>query len=83
MLKFKVDPERITLGELIDAQEGKLAAMRDMLAHCLVDDAGDYVETEAAMRMVSGLKLSEVKDTVDGFVNQLQGQAVNPPSGGS
>lgn len=82
-LQFQVDAERITLGELIDVQDGQLAAMRDMLAHCLVREDGTYVEYAAAQRVIGDLKLSEVRDTVNQFMEQLQAGAVNPPKDGS
>ncbi len=77
-LRFRIDAERITLEELIDMQSGDLAAMRDVLAHCLTDEAGECVEFEEARRIVGQLKLSEVKATARQFMEQISEGAVNP-----
>ena len=77
-LKFVVDAGRITLDELINMQSGDLRAMRDVLAHCLVDETGEYVEYEEAKRSIGQIKLSEVKSTAAQFVEQLNADAVNP-----
>jgi len=77
-LTFTVDAERITLEELINMQSGDLRAMRDVLAHCLVGENGEFVEYDAAKKTIGQIKLSEVKATAAQFVEQLNSDAVNP-----
>jgi len=77
-LKFVVDADRITLEELINMQSGDLRAMRDVLAHCLMGENGEYIEYEVAKRTIGQIKLSEVKATAAQFVEQLNSDAVNP-----
>jgi len=77
-LKFVVDADRITLEELINMQSGDLRAMRDVLAHCLMGEDGEYIDYEQAKRTIGQIKLSEVKATAAQFVEQLNSDAVNP-----
>jgi hypothetical protein len=81
-LKFKLDPERITLDQIIGMQDGDLRAMRDTLAACLVNGNGEYMEEEAARREIGSLKLSQVQKAATEFVEQVRDTAVNPQSDG-
>jgi hypothetical protein len=48
-IKLRVTAERseeLVLGDLIAAQDGDLKAMRDTLAHFVVNGTGDYMEQE-------------------------------------
>ena len=78
-LQFKVDPERIELGELIDMQDGNIKAMRDLLAHCLTNGNGEFMTDDEARKLVNKLKLSEIKNTVAEFVKQLGDKALPSP----
>jgi hypothetical protein len=82
-LKFKLDPDRITLDQIIGMQDGDLKAMRDTLAACLVNGDGGYMEEEAARREIGSLKLSQVQEAAREFVEQVRDSAVNPQSAAS
>ena len=82
-LRFKLDPDRITLDQLLDMQDGNLRAMRDVLAVSLIDGDNTYTEYEEAKRIIGGLKLSQVQQAAEAFAGQVKDTAVNPPSDGS
>lgn len=81
-LKFKLDPDRITLGQLIGMQDGDLKAMRDTLAASLVNGDGAYTEYGEAQRVINALKLSQVQEAAQEFVRQVRDTAVPPQSAG-
>jgi hypothetical protein len=86
-MEFKIDPDRMTLDDLIALDEAggmKPRQMRDLLARFLVDENGAFVPEEDAQKQLGSLKVSELKDAVKKFgegVKGLKDGAVPPASG--
>ena len=84
MLKLKVDVERITLDDVIALEErASLKTLRDIIARFVVDEAGQYLPNDVAVRTVGSLKMSEVKDVAAQFAEAMKGVAADalPPTG--
>lgn len=85
-MKIVIDPERITLDDLIALEEGetmKLRRMRSILAKCAVDDNGSPIPN--AESVLGQLTLVELKKAIAAFRQALtdyQGEAVSPTTGG-
>lgn len=87
--------EGLVLGDLIAAQDGDLRAMRDTLAHFVVNGTGDYMEqedreikVEGRMRVVLGartrvsqLTLGQLKFYSSQLQGSLRDEAVPPETG--
>jgi hypothetical protein len=80
-LRFKLDPERLTLDQLIGMQDGEYKAMRDVLALSLIDERGEFLKDDEAKKTIGGLKLSQVLEAASEFVRQVRDAAVNPTNG--
>ncbi len=81
-LTFKLDPERLTLNQLIAMQDGDIRTMRDVLANTLVDESGEHIEFEKAKTIIGDMNLAQIKETSEEFARQVKEQAINPTSGG-
>lgn len=70
--KFVIDPERITLDELIELEEAgtnvSLKMARDLLSKHIVNGTGEYLEGAAALKAVGGLNLLELQNAVQQFI---------------
>ncbi len=53
--------DSLEIDALIGAQEGDMRAMRDTLAHFVVDKEGKYVEPVIAQRMVGKMTIGQLK----------------------
>jgi len=82
-LRFKLDPDRITLNQIIDMQSGDFRAMRDVLAASLVNGDGGFMDMAEAIQIIGSLKLSQVQGAAQEFANQVKNTAINPQSAGS
>ncbi len=60
---------------LIGAQEGDMRAMRDTLAHFLVDGKGKYVEPEVAQQVIGKMTIGQLKIESANLVGSLQEDA--------
>ena len=74
-IRFQVDPERLTLNDLIDLEEQNQSPrfMRDFLAKFAVDDKGEYLPDDMAQEMVGCLTLAELAQTVQDFSKGVEG----------
>jgi hypothetical protein len=87
-IKFVIDPNRLTMGDLITAEEADKTSARerrDMLAHHLVNEQGEYVDFDLACKLLNGLNMLQLKDAVDAFYNaitELNNKLIPPTSGG-
>lgn len=85
-MKIVIDPERITLDDLIALEEGetmKLRRMRSILAKCAFDDNGSPITD--AESVLGQLSISELKKAFAAFRQALtdyQADAVSPTTGG-
>ena len=72
-LTFQIDPERLTLDDLIAMEEGLgNRSSRDLLARFLVDATGAYIEYGTAKKLVGSLNLLELKEATSVFVKACQ-----------
>lgn len=84
-IQFKVDPDRLTLDDVIAVESGTLKTIeiRNLLARFVLDDAGQYLPEPDALKRIGGLTLGQLKEAMAAFGNslkQFQDNAVNPPS---
>lgn len=80
---FAVNKDQIEVDDIIELQEGNTSMrfMRDLLSKFVVDEGGQAVPREQAVKMVGKLSLSEMEDTIKNFTEAfktLQAAAVNP-----
>lgn len=74
-IKFKIDPDRMTFGDLIAMEDSKSATWkerRDLLARHMVDTDGNYLEIDKARDTLSGLTIAQLTGTVDSFTKAFQ-----------
>lgn len=86
-VELRIDENRITLDDLIRLEEGdtSIRFMRDLFSRFLVDENGEYLPDEEAIRTMGALYLNDllqVKDEFIRFVNGLKERAVPPEQGG-
>lgn len=85
-MKIIIDPERITLDDLIALEEGenmKLRRMRSIMAKCAFDDNGAPIPD--AESVLGQLTIAELKKAFAAFRQALtdyQSDAVSPTTGG-
>lgn len=75
-IHFKIDPNRMTLGDRIaleESAEGMTSRQqRDILARHLVDEEGEFLEFEASCRILNALTMTQLNDTVAKFFEAIQ-----------
>jgi len=74
-IKFKIDPDRITLNDQIAMEEAATLTsrqLRDLLARYLVDDNGDYLVKADGIELAGSLTKTQQVDAITKF-----GEAVN------
>jgi hypothetical protein len=81
-LRFKLDSERITLGDLVGMQDGNFKAGRNVLAASLVNYSGEFMEMNDALQVINALKMSQFRQTMDEFLRQIKDEAVPPLNAG-
>ena len=87
-VKLKIDENRITLDDLINLEEGDNSTrfLRDLFSRFLVDENGEYLPEEEAVKVMGKLTLGDVmqvKEQFMEFIKGLQERAVPPEQGGS
>ena len=86
-IHFKIDPERLTLGDLIALEDFTRATWRerrDMLANNMTDEAGNYVDYAKARETLSRLTVAKLGDAATEFVaavKELQNKQLPPVIG--
>lgn len=87
-LTLKIDPERMTLNDLVMLETGKLAsavALRQFVSRFVTGPGGEFVDNETALAQAGELTLSELRAVMEQLgetVTNLQEAAVPPASGG-
>jgi hypothetical protein len=69
-IRFKIDPDRITLNDQIAMEEvATLTArqLRDLLAHHLTDETGAFMETKAAQTLAGSLTKTQQVEALTAF----------------
>lgn len=88
MIKFRIDPERLTWGDMITLEDTKTATFRerrDLLAKHMVNDADEFIDPKEAVKILSKLSLPQMTDTAKQFGDKLR-ELMNdqlPPENGS
>ena len=87
--KFVIDPERVTLDELIELEEVgtnvSLRMAKGLLSRHIVGADGEYLEQDAAMAVVGKFNLVELNDAVAKFIaaTEVLGVSLVPEAQGS
>ena len=83
-IKFKVDTDRLTFGDLLDMESAKLQAMAAVMVRCMVDDGENYLPEEEARKILRAIPLDELKDTADQFGKAMESfkNQATPTTGG-
>jgi len=73
-IRFQVDPDRLTLDDLIALEEESQSPrfIRDFMARFVVDDKGEYLEEGAAQKIVGALTLSELSGAAEQFKDAVE-----------
>jgi hypothetical protein len=83
-MKLKVDLDRITLDDVIALEEKQSAkSMKFILARFVINEAGEYMPTDEAIKAVGALTMRELRDVSSQFAEAMKGaqsEAV-PPTG--
>jgi hypothetical protein len=84
VINLEVTKERLkefplTMDEYIDMEEGKVKAVRDMMARFVVDEAGNYLPIEQAKRIVGKIPMDEeIGERMADFQRKVQAALVPP-----
>ena len=70
-LNFLIERKRIKLEDVIRMEEGSLKAQRDLLAACMVDGQGAYLEKDQAIDALNQLDLDQFNAAVAQFLEEL------------
>lgn len=87
-VELKIDENRITLDDLIRLEEGDNSTrfLRDLFSRFLVDEDGDYLPMDEAVRVMGQMTMGDVlqvKEQFVAFMSSLKERAVPPEQGGS
>lgn len=85
MFQFRIDPSRLTFGDLLDLESGKLPAMAAVMSHCLINEAGEYYSEAEASALIRSIPLGELENVAKKFgeaVEGLRDRAIPPTGGG-
>ena len=69
----------VTVDEVINAQDGDLKAIRDMLARFVVDENDEYIPFEDAVKLVGELTIAKLKDAGNSLITAME--VVEVPKG--
>jgi len=88
-LRLEVDPNLLTVNDLIALEEGGIEGMRatrDFVARFVVSGDGEPVTPEEAQAMVGALTLAQLTESLEGIGTAYQAvkeSAVDPPTSAS
>jgi len=79
-IKFQVDPDRLTLNDLIELEDGAASPrfQRDFLARFVLNGDG-YMEENEAKELIGNLSLADLVKTMEQFseaIEELQETAI-------
>jgi hypothetical protein len=82
-IRFKIDPDRITLNDQIALEDLKLATareLRDLLARFLTDEKGEFIEQKQARLIVGELTQTQQVTALTAFQAAMEeaGRAMLP-----
>lgn len=85
-MNFKIESgieNELTIDDLVELQEGKAKAVRDILSKFAVDDAGNKIEVSEARKQIGKMKLSELEAISKKFGDALAFATANPTTASS
>ena len=85
MLKFRIDTDRLTFGDLLSLEGGKLPDMVNVMARSMVNDADEFMGEDEAHKAILSIPLSKLKEVVEQFgaaLNEYKEGAIPPTGGG-
>ncbi len=86
-LRLKIDPDRITIDELMAIEEGnaRVRSSRDLIARFIVDENGAFVEEKEARAIVGKLTLTQLMDVGKDLGTKIKElmEAMVPPDSAS
>jgi len=82
-IKIRVTPERmqelVTVDEYIALEEGKVRGVKDVVSNFLVDENGNYVPKSKAEKIIGSLKLGEITNISNQFIEAAKEAAGTSP----
>ncbi len=92
-IRFKIDPDRMTLGDRIALEEQQLdgkpirwSELRDLLAHNMTAEDGQFLKYRKACELLSPLTDNQLAGVADKFwsaIQELNNSLVPPAPGGA
>jgi hypothetical protein len=87
-IQFKIDPERLTLGDLVTLEDFKSATWRErreMLANNMVDEQGNFIDYAEARGIISRLPVAQLGAASEAFQEAVKALTEKqlPPKTGS
>jgi len=83
-LTLKIDQDRFTLDDLIALEDKSMKALRDVLAKCVINDAGEFVTVDEGKRIIGALTMRELNGAISEFKRAMEDakSGILPPNGG-
>jgi hypothetical protein len=86
-IRFKIDPERMTLGDLIVIEEPQATTWREkreMMSHHMVDENGEFIDPGEARGILSKLNMVQLGIAAQAFRAQMEelNKSQLPPASG-
>lgn len=87
-VEFRIDPKRFTMGDHIALEEAEnmtYRQMRDLLAGHMIDEAGEFIEFEAACQIINKITDGQIQEAGAAFmkaIQEMKNNLVPPVSGG-
>lgn len=84
-IRLEFDPDRVTIGDLVQMEEGFKTAkeMRTMLLKFVVDEAGKKITGKRAISVLNNLTVNEVIDSINKLGEMAKEEIVPPSQGGN
>ena len=84
-LKFKVDTARLTFGDLLDMEGGKLTSMFGVMSRCLVNESDEYLPEKEAVKQLRAIPLNDLKEAAEAFGKAMEAfkDSATPTNGGN
>ncbi len=73
--------DMVTVDEMIGLEDGKLRAIRDVLAKFVIGDDGKYLEVEEARKVVGQMTIAQLRDSAGEFTRLAENAAIPPENG--
>jgi len=82
-MKIKIDIERlnksVTVDDWIEAEEGKIKGIRNVVSHFIVGDNGAYLSRDKALKEIGSLNLEDLGKLGADFIKAAEEAASGGP----